>query len=126
MYFESMMTCARVRVYERKKEEQKQPSPSPSPSFLQLSSCHSSPENCSAKVNYFYCIFSLFNFQFPFAGIRIYITTRIIWSNSCEAKKAYLMCISIYLFLCKPILENSFLGLLKILLFLMLEKFLNV
>ncbi|XP_059560790.1 MAX gene-associated protein isoform X18 [Myotis daubentonii] len=49
LYFESMMTCARVRVYERKKEEQRQPSPSPSPSFLQLSSCHSSPENCSAK-----------------------------------------------------------------------------
>ncbi|XP_023613265.1 MAX gene-associated protein isoform X7 [Myotis lucifugus] len=49
LYFESMMTCARVRVYERKKEEQRQPSPSPSPSFLQLSSCHSSPENRSAK-----------------------------------------------------------------------------
>lgn len=73
-----------------------------------------------------YCTLSLFNFQFPVAGIRICITTRIIWSNSCEAEKAYLMCISIYLFLCKPILENSFLGLIKILLFLMLEKFLKV
>ncbi|XP_058149953.1 MAX gene-associated protein isoform X11 [Dasypus novemcinctus] len=49
LYFESMMTCARVRVYERKKEERKQPSPPPSPSFQQQSSCHSSPENCSAK-----------------------------------------------------------------------------
>ncbi|XP_016067809.1 PREDICTED: MAX gene-associated protein isoform X9 [Miniopterus natalensis] len=49
LYFESMMTCARVRVYERKKEEQRQPSPSPSPSFQQPSSCHSSPENCSTR-----------------------------------------------------------------------------
>uniref|UniRef100_A0A8C4M9W9 MAX gene-associated protein n=1 Tax=Equus asinus asinus TaxID=83772 RepID=A0A8C4M9W9_EQUAS len=49
LYFESMMTCARVRVYERKKEEQKQPSPSASPSFQQQGSCHSSPENCNAK-----------------------------------------------------------------------------
>uniref|UniRef100_A0A8D1DRU6 MAX gene-associated protein n=1 Tax=Sus scrofa TaxID=9823 RepID=A0A8D1DRU6_PIG len=49
LYFESMMTCARVRVYERKKEEQRQPSPSPSPSFQQQGSCHSSPENCSVK-----------------------------------------------------------------------------
>ncbi|XP_045394896.1 MAX gene-associated protein isoform X3 [Lemur catta] len=51
LYFESMMTCARVRVYERKKEEQRQPSPSPSPSpsFQQQSSCHSSPENCTVK-----------------------------------------------------------------------------
>ncbi|XP_062061678.1 MAX gene-associated protein isoform X12 [Lepus europaeus] len=51
LYFESMMTCARVRVYERKKEEQRQPSPAPSPppSFQQQSSCHSSPENHSAK-----------------------------------------------------------------------------
>ncbi|XP_032963151.1 MAX gene-associated protein isoform X11 [Rhinolophus ferrumequinum] len=48
LYFESMMTCARVRVYERKKE-QRQPSPSPSPSFQHQGSCHSSPENCSAK-----------------------------------------------------------------------------
>ncbi|XP_055134797.1 MAX gene-associated protein isoform X4 [Symphalangus syndactylus] len=47
LYFESMMTCARVRVYERKKEDQRQPSSSssPSPSFQQQSSCHSSPEN---------------------------------------------------------------------------------
>ncbi|XP_058283441.1 MAX gene-associated protein isoform X5 [Hylobates moloch] len=47
LYFESMMTCARVRVYERKKEDQRQPSSSssPSPSFQQHSSCHSSPEN---------------------------------------------------------------------------------
>nr|KAF6501385.1 MAX dimerization protein MGA [Molossus molossus] len=44
-----MMTCARVRVYERKKEEQRQLTPSPSPSFQQPSSYHSSPENCSAK-----------------------------------------------------------------------------
>ncbi|XP_070095044.1 MAX gene-associated protein isoform X9 [Equus caballus] len=49
LYFESMMTCARVRVYERKKAEQKQPSPSASPSFQQQGSCHSSPENCNAK-----------------------------------------------------------------------------
>ncbi|XP_021097442.1 MAX gene-associated protein isoform X5 [Heterocephalus glaber] len=51
LYFESMMTCARVRIYERKKEEQRQPSPSPSPSltFQQQSSCHSSPENHSTK-----------------------------------------------------------------------------
>ncbi|XP_054421536.1 MAX gene-associated protein isoform X3 [Pteronotus mesoamericanus] len=47
LYFESMMTCARVRVYERKKEEQTQLSPSPS--FQQPSSCHSSPKNYSAK-----------------------------------------------------------------------------
>ncbi|KAF6131481.1 MAX dimerization protein MGA [Phyllostomus discolor] len=47
LYFESMMTCARVRVYERKKEEQRQLSPSPS--FQQPSSCHSSPKNCNAK-----------------------------------------------------------------------------
>ncbi|XP_032107104.1 MAX gene-associated protein isoform X3 [Sapajus apella] len=47
LYFESMMTCARVRVYERKKEDQRQlsSSSSPSPSFQQQSSCHSSPEN---------------------------------------------------------------------------------
>ncbi|XP_066133086.1 MAX gene-associated protein isoform X8 [Saccopteryx bilineata] len=49
LYFESMMTCARVRVYERKKKEQRQPSPSPSSSFQHPSSCHSSPETCSAK-----------------------------------------------------------------------------
>ncbi|XP_057344694.1 MAX gene-associated protein isoform X7 [Manis pentadactyla] len=49
LYFESMMTCARVRVYERKKEEQRQTSPLSSPSFQHQSSCHSSPENCSAK-----------------------------------------------------------------------------
>uniref|UniRef100_A0A8C0CLL6 MAX gene-associated protein n=1 Tax=Balaenoptera musculus TaxID=9771 RepID=A0A8C0CLL6_BALMU len=49
LYFESMMTCARVRVYERKQEEQRQPSPSPSPSFQHQGSCHSSPENCSVK-----------------------------------------------------------------------------
>nr|XP_045013222.1 MAX gene-associated protein isoform X8 [Jaculus jaculus] len=50
LYFESMMTCARVRVYERKKVEQRQPSPSlsTSPPFQQQSSC-SSPENCSTK-----------------------------------------------------------------------------
>ncbi|XP_011816436.1 PREDICTED: MAX gene-associated protein isoform X3 [Colobus angolensis palliatus] len=49
LYFESMMTCARVRVYERKKEDQRQPSSSssPSPSFQQQSLCHSSPENQS-------------------------------------------------------------------------------
>ncbi|XP_054307773.1 MAX gene-associated protein isoform X7 [Pongo pygmaeus] len=47
LYFESMMTCARVRVYEPKKADQRQPSSSssPSPSFQQQSSCHSSPEN---------------------------------------------------------------------------------
>ncbi|XP_078190424.1 MAX gene-associated protein isoform X20 [Callithrix jacchus] len=47
LYFESMMTCARVRVYERKKEDQRQlsSSSSPSPSFQQQNSCHSSPEN---------------------------------------------------------------------------------
>ncbi|XP_029426136.1 MAX gene-associated protein isoform X3 [Nannospalax galili] len=51
LYFESMMTCARVRVYERKKEEQRQPSPSlsPTPSFHQQSSCYSSPEKHSTK-----------------------------------------------------------------------------
>ncbi|KFO32960.1 MAX gene-associated protein [Fukomys damarensis] len=52
LYFESMMTCARVRIYERKKEEQRQqpsPSPSPSPTFQQQSSCRSSPENHSTK-----------------------------------------------------------------------------
>ncbi|XP_066199850.1 MAX gene-associated protein isoform X14 [Saccopteryx leptura] len=49
LYFESMMTCARVRVYERKKKEQRQPSPSPSSSFQHPSSCLSSPETCSAK-----------------------------------------------------------------------------
>ncbi|XP_041599114.1 MAX gene-associated protein isoform X6 [Vulpes lagopus] len=49
LYFESMMTCARVRVYERKKEEQRQPSPSLSPSFQQQGSCQSNPENCSVK-----------------------------------------------------------------------------
>ncbi|XP_077620744.1 MAX gene-associated protein isoform X3 [Crocuta crocuta] len=49
LYFESMMTCARVRVYERKKEELRQPSPSASPSFQQQGSCQSSPENCSVK-----------------------------------------------------------------------------
>ncbi|XP_021796146.2 MAX gene-associated protein isoform X11 [Papio anubis] len=49
LYFESMMTCARVRVYERKKEDQRQlsSSSSPSPSFQQQSLCHSSPENHS-------------------------------------------------------------------------------
>ncbi|XP_031309135.2 MAX gene-associated protein isoform X11 [Camelus dromedarius] len=46
LYFESMMTCARVRVYERKKEQRQ---PSPSSSFQQQGSCHSSPENCSVK-----------------------------------------------------------------------------
>uniref|UniRef100_A0A8D2AMU2 MAX gene-associated protein n=1 Tax=Sciurus vulgaris TaxID=55149 RepID=A0A8D2AMU2_SCIVU len=51
LYFESMMTCARVRVYERKKEEQRQPSLSPSlsPSLQQQNSCHSSPGNHSSK-----------------------------------------------------------------------------
>ncbi|XP_040602011.1 MAX gene-associated protein isoform X3 [Mesocricetus auratus] len=51
LYFESMMTCARVRVYERKKEEQRQPSPPLSPSLLfqQQSSCYSSPENHVTK-----------------------------------------------------------------------------
>ncbi|XP_060031007.1 MAX gene-associated protein isoform X4 [Erinaceus europaeus] len=49
LYFESMMTCARVRVYERKKDEQRKPSPLPSPSFQQQRSCHSSPENCGPK-----------------------------------------------------------------------------
>ncbi|XP_073921822.1 MAX gene-associated protein isoform X3 [Castor canadensis] len=55
LYFESMMTCARVRVYERKKEEQRQPSSplSPSPSFQQPSSCQSSPENHSTKESDF-------------------------------------------------------------------------
>ncbi|XP_015092641.2 MAX gene-associated protein isoform X5 [Vicugna pacos] len=46
LYFESMMTCARVRVYERKKEQRQ---PSPSSSFQQQGSCHSSPENCGVK-----------------------------------------------------------------------------
>uniref|UniRef100_A0A8C8UEQ9 MAX gene-associated protein n=1 Tax=Peromyscus maniculatus bairdii TaxID=230844 RepID=A0A8C8UEQ9_PERMB len=51
LYFESMMTCARVRVYERKKEEQRQLSPPVSPSLLfqQQSSCSSSPENHITK-----------------------------------------------------------------------------
>ncbi|CAO2579280.1 MAX gene-associated protein [Lemmus lemmus] len=51
LYFESMMTCARVRIYERKKEEQRQPSPSLSPSLLfqQQSSCYSSPESHITK-----------------------------------------------------------------------------
>ncbi|OBS73335.1 hypothetical protein A6R68_12130, partial [Neotoma lepida] len=51
LYFESMMTCARVRVYERKKEEQRQPSPPLSPPLLfqQQSSCYSSPENHITK-----------------------------------------------------------------------------
>ncbi|XP_038962434.1 MAX gene-associated protein isoform X5 [Rattus norvegicus] len=51
LYFESMMTCARVRVYERKKDEQRQLSPplSPSSSFQQQSSCYSSPENHATK-----------------------------------------------------------------------------
>ncbi|KAM6202016.1 MAX gene-associated protein [Rhynchocyon petersi] len=48
LYFESLMTCARVRVYERKKE-QKQPSPSPSPPFQQQRICRSSAEDCSTK-----------------------------------------------------------------------------
>ncbi|XP_027277947.1 MAX gene-associated protein isoform X4 [Cricetulus griseus] len=50
LYFESMMTCARVRVYERKKE-QRQPSPPLSPSLLfqQQGSCYSSPENHVTK-----------------------------------------------------------------------------
>ncbi|KAM5337627.1 MAX gene-associated protein isoform 9-T16 [Glossophaga mutica] len=47
LYFESMMTCARVRIYERKKEEQRQLSPSPL--LQQPSSCHSSPKNCNGK-----------------------------------------------------------------------------
>ncbi|XP_006831812.1 PREDICTED: MAX gene-associated protein isoform X2 [Chrysochloris asiatica] len=46
LYFESMMTCARVRVYERNKEQRQ---PSPSPSYQQQGSCHSSPEDSSAK-----------------------------------------------------------------------------
>ncbi|KAL1785998.1 MAX protein-associated protein isoform X1 [Sigmodon hispidus] len=51
LYFESMMTCARVRVYERKKEEQRQSSPPLSPSLLfqEQSSCYSSPENHVTK-----------------------------------------------------------------------------
>ncbi|XP_036039411.1 MAX gene-associated protein isoform X2 [Onychomys torridus] len=51
LYFESMMTCARVRVYERKKEEQRQLSPPVSPSLLfqQQSSRSSSPENRITK-----------------------------------------------------------------------------
>ncbi|XP_052578657.1 MAX gene-associated protein isoform X2 [Peromyscus californicus insignis] len=51
LYFESMMTCARVRVYERKNEEQRRPSPPVSPSLLyqQQSSWSSSPENHSTK-----------------------------------------------------------------------------
>ncbi|XP_060227604.1 MAX gene-associated protein isoform X2 [Meriones unguiculatus] len=51
LYFENMMTCARVRVYERKKEEQRQPSPplSPSSLFQQQGSCYSSPENHVTK-----------------------------------------------------------------------------
>nr|XP_048315893.1 MAX gene-associated protein isoform X5 [Myodes glareolus] len=51
LYFESMMTCARVRIYERKKEEQRQPSPPLSPSLLfqQQNSCYSSPESHITK-----------------------------------------------------------------------------
>ncbi|XP_052039257.1 MAX gene-associated protein isoform X4 [Apodemus sylvaticus] len=50
LYFESMMTCARVRVYERKKEEQKLSPPlSPSSSFQPQSSCYSSPDNHVTK-----------------------------------------------------------------------------
>ncbi|XP_054986529.1 MAX gene-associated protein isoform X2 [Sorex araneus] len=49
LYFESMMTCARVRVYERRKEEQKKSSPLPSPAFQPQDSCHSNPEDCSTK-----------------------------------------------------------------------------
>lgn len=51
LYFESMMTCARVRIYERKKEAQRQPSPPLSPSLLfqQQSSCYSSPESHITK-----------------------------------------------------------------------------
>ncbi|XP_055990450.1 MAX gene-associated protein isoform X5 [Sorex fumeus] len=49
LYFESMMTCARVRVYERRKEEQKKSSPLPSPPFQPQDSCHSNPEDCSTK-----------------------------------------------------------------------------
>ncbi|XP_074145453.1 MAX gene-associated protein isoform X4 [Sminthopsis crassicaudata] len=44
LYFESMMTCARVRVYERKLEEGEQPSP-----LRQQNSCQSSTKNYSAK-----------------------------------------------------------------------------
>ncbi|KAM9067934.1 MAX gene-associated protein isoform X5 [Sarcophilus harrisii] len=44
LYFESMMTCARVRVYERKLEEGEQPSP-----LRQQNSCQSSMKNYSAK-----------------------------------------------------------------------------
>ncbi|XP_027725704.1 MAX gene-associated protein isoform X9 [Vombatus ursinus] len=44
LYFESMMTCARVRVYERKLEEGEQPSP-----LRQQSSCQSITKNYSAK-----------------------------------------------------------------------------
>ncbi|XP_044521049.1 MAX gene-associated protein isoform X1 [Gracilinanus agilis] len=44
LYFESMMTCARVRVYERKLEEGEQPSP-----LRQQNSCQSSTKNCSSK-----------------------------------------------------------------------------
>ncbi|XP_045144148.1 MAX gene-associated protein isoform X5 [Echinops telfairi] len=47
LYFESMMTCARVRMYERKKR--KQPSLPTSPSFPQQSSCHASPGDYSIK-----------------------------------------------------------------------------
>ncbi|XP_049988386.1 MAX gene-associated protein isoform X4 [Alexandromys fortis] len=51
LYFESMMTCARVRIYERKKEGQRQPSPPLSPSLLfqQQSPCYSSPESHITK-----------------------------------------------------------------------------
>ncbi|XP_074091251.1 MAX gene-associated protein isoform X2 [Macrotis lagotis] len=44
LYFESMMTCARVRVYERKLEEGEQPSP-----LRQQSSCQSGTKNYNAK-----------------------------------------------------------------------------
>ncbi|XP_068961902.1 MAX gene-associated protein isoform X8 [Petaurus breviceps papuanus] len=44
LYFESMMTCARVRVYERKLEEGEQPSP-----LRQQNSCQSSTKNYSTK-----------------------------------------------------------------------------
>ncbi|XP_075387447.1 MAX gene-associated protein isoform X10 [Tenrec ecaudatus] len=47
LYFESMMTCARVRVYERTKR--KHPSLPTSPSFPQQRSCHSSPGDYSLK-----------------------------------------------------------------------------
>uniref|UniRef100_A0A8C0JYI8 MAX gene-associated protein n=1 Tax=Canis lupus dingo TaxID=286419 RepID=A0A8C0JYI8_CANLU len=78
LYFESMMTCARVRVYERKKEEQRQPSPSLSPSFQQPGSCQSNPENFSLDNNY------VLNKKCCDAGISFNSLSEKSWKSSCN------------------------------------------